>query len=61
MADDQCPDCRSNGDGKCKKCDGSGYVGFYEGATRGLTGADQSCDECHGSGKCQTCDGKGYL
>jgi len=70
-----CPDCDGpdtgfftfdKGNGKCKKCHGTGnHLGlddvFTDLVTLGTVEPDLTCDECSGNGKCQTCGGSGYV
>ena len=40
-----------NGDGKCKRCDGTGVIeGFV---------MNEKCEKCHGRGNCTVCHGSG--
>jgi hypothetical protein len=62
-----CVDCRyvSTGvlpsDGKCRPCDGSGYVGVLKGFARAVANQSQACPECKTTGGCQSCQGRGYV
>lgn len=44
-----CSGC--TGSGRCRHCNGSGYVNNYK----------SKCSLCHGSGRCASCHGKGFI
>lgn len=50
----------NHGNGKCRKCHGTGKVGFGEGFIRSMSNQSQNCKSCHGSGSCSACGGRGY-
>ena len=63
-----CPDCDVVNDwiasnGKCKKCQGTGYKGFGDGVMFEIFSPpeNQFCENCGGSGICPTCHGEGIL
>lgn len=62
-----CTDCQNFGNGRCRKCDGTGHDQLTEGLSNLLTlGIDRlrakvDCEECYGTGQCQTCGGTGEV
>jgi hypothetical protein len=59
----ECPDCErpgifGAGNGKCRKCYGSGKAGTI---ADDIAGGKRPCPLCHGTGKCQTCGGSGRV
>ncbi len=61
---EDCPECR--GDGRCKKCHGSGDVDCHvchgDGRCRDCRGHSRTrCTECGGDGKCRKCGGTGQI
>src|SRR4051794_726761 len=63
MSMQQCPDCASGGvfgvgNGKCRKCYGSGKTGTIAAE---IASGKYSCPLCRGTGKCPACAGKGLI
>jgi DnaJ-class molecular chaperone len=59
MAKEKCPRCL--GDGKCRACNGKGWVTsgrFPEGVKEA---SRTECRLCGGTGKCVVCGGTGYI
>src|ERR1022692_3300555 len=59
----ECPDCErpglfGAGNGKCRKCYGSGKAGSI---ADDIAGGKRPCPLCHGTGKCRTCGGSGRV
>jgi hypothetical protein len=52
-----CPDCDIAGEGKCRRCHGTGKILPDE--LFGQYRAEITCARCKGSGNCPTCGGTG--